>query len=138
VVGDHLLKLNILVGTGTVAPRPLDAKEKDSEVYYASLKFGHDFLTTNGHKSAGVHLFFHRDYSHFCVAYWNGHLWVRRYSIVLSSLVNDAEFALAFGFEGGFADYLRAVPFMDRVVASLDWGKKEGPEVDQAESDFVG
>jgi len=124
-VGDHTLKLNVLVGTGTVAPRPREASQKDRDVYDGSIRFAHDFLSANKSRSAGVHLFFHRDYSHFCVAYWSGQLWVRRYSIVLPGLSNAAEFALAFGFEGRFADYLRAVPIMDRVASSLDWGGQQ-------------
>jgi len=127
VVGDHPLKLNILVGTGTVAPRPLETNLKDRDVYDGSTRFAHEFLSANKSKAAGVHIFFHRGYSHFCVAYWNGRLWVRRYSIVLPGVSKDAEFALAFGFEGRFADYLLAVPLMDRVAASLDWSGHEGP-----------
>ena len=46
--------------------------------------------------------------------------------------------SLAFGFEGGFADYLCAVPFMDRVAASLDWGGQVEPEMGQAESNVLG
>ena len=122
-VEGRVLKVNLHVGTGTVAPRPVNAALDEREVFDRSVEFASSFLSRHGHRCVGVHLFFLGGYSHLVVAYWLPRCWARRYSIVLPdpSTGEATEFAFAFGFVGPFREYLLAVPQMDRVVASLAW-----------------
>lgn len=122
-VEGRVLKVNLHVGTGTVAPRPITTVLNEREVFDRSVEFASSFLSHHGRRCAGVHLFFLGGYSHLVVAYWLQGCWERRYSIVLPDPKSGqaTEFAFAFGFFGPFREYLLAVPLMDRLVQSLAW-----------------
>jgi hypothetical protein len=122
-VAGRRLRLNVHVGPGTVAPRPVAEDPHDREVFDRSIAFAEEFLRVNGRRPVAVHLLHLGGYSHLVVAYWLGSAWARRYSIVLPdpSTGESIELAFAFGFFGPFAEYCRAVPLMDRVVESLSW-----------------
>jgi hypothetical protein len=117
------IRMNLHVGPGTVAPRPVASTMSDRDVFDRSIAFAGEFLRTNGRRPAGVHLFLHKGFSHMVVAYWVGQCWARRYSIVLPDPATGRamEFAFAFGFFGPFTEYCGAIPAMDRLVQSLEW-----------------
>jgi hypothetical protein len=114
---------NLVIGSPVVAPRRFREGEPidDRECFDVTVEFARRYLAARpGAKCVGVHLFFLAGLSHFVVAYWEGGLWRRRYSVILTDPEGvSTEFAFAFGFRGPFTAYCRHVPLMDRVVRSL-------------------
>ncbi|MCK5642111.1 MAG: toll/interleukin-1 receptor domain-containing protein [Gammaproteobacteria bacterium] len=125
-IDKYLIKMNLFVGTGVVAPRPGPQKgaiinERDS--FKESAQFAYDFMSHFGNKCFGVHMMFLHKFSHLVLTYWLQNCWARRYSIILPNprTGESTEFAFVFGFYGPFKEYCRNTHIMDHLVSSLKW-----------------
>jgi hypothetical protein len=119
---NHEIRFNLQAGPGVVASRPLTGTLDEREVFNRNIDFANAYMSYHDVRCTGVHLFFHRGFSHLALTYWRTPCWTARYSIVLPDpkTGETLEFAFAFGLLGPFRDYCRAVPLFERVVSSLE------------------
>lgn len=132
-----VLNVNLFCGREHSYQGQRTAQTRDDRQMYQAL-----FETAQKHirdlhlKLRGLHLYAHAGLSQMALTYLIAYsYWTRKYSIIIPHKVSgeNAEFVFTFGYLGRFHDYLKAVPLMDHLVSSLNWGGELAHEPEEAD-----